>query len=81
MTPRSWQIVRSVVSACFLAVAIYVTVADYDRTVPLWKVLIYDAGGWLHEMFYIFVGWTGAIWWLVYMQRKLEGVCPLCGGK
>ena len=66
-----WVILRSCITALFITAIVIVTVADYPYDWPIWYWMTMDPNGYLHEMFYIFVGWTAAIWWTVYWERKM----------
>ena len=52
----TWSRLRWILVACWLAVEARVFIPDYPYDVPFWKVAIWDANGWLHEAFYIAVG-------------------------
>ena len=61
----------------YLVLLVYVTIADYDYNEVLWKVLIYDACGWLHECAYITALFIGFVWltfraeeWQLRITRK-----------
>jgi len=46
---------RSVAVAMGIFITVYVSIPDYPYGTPLWQVLVWDANGWLHEVFYIWV--------------------------
>ena len=56
MTPKRWSALRWLIAAAGLLVEIRVMIPDYPWGVPFWKVACWDANGWLHEAFYIAVG-------------------------
>jgi len=71
---NAWQLIRWLLVACWLAVEIRIFVPDYPFGVPLWKVLIWDSNGWLHEAFYVAVGFLVLIDITYHWQRKNERV-------
>ena len=52
----AWLLLRWTLVACWLSTSLYCSIPDYPYGTPLWIVLTWDANGWLHEMFYIAVG-------------------------
>ena len=50
---RIHVVLRSVTVAAGLALSAYLVVVDYPFGTPLWKVLIWDAAGIVHELFYV----------------------------
>jgi len=76
-----WRIGRSIGAALFLASGVIITIADYPYHLPLWHWLCLDPNGYLHEMFYLFVGFSAFVWWTMYFEKKSTGICPSCGRK
>jgi len=75
-----WSVIRSVISALFIAAIIWQGVADYPGG-QLWTVLTSQKTGYLWQYVILFVCWHFVISWTVYWQKKLEGVCPFCARK
>ena len=77
-----WRILRMVLVWGLFTQLLYVTLADYNYDEVLWKVLVYDANGWLHECAYIVALFGFFIWstfkceeWQLRItrKRKLKG--------
>ena len=51
-----WSFLRWTLVACCLSTILYVSIPDYPYGVPLWTWMTLDANGYLHEVFYITVG-------------------------
>ena len=72
MTPGSeWRLLRLSLLALMLSTLIYVTIPDYPWGTPFWKVACWDANGWLHECFYIVVGFLVMIDLTYWWQRRV----------
>ena len=56
MKPYQWSLFRWFIALTGLVVEVRVLIPDYPWGVPFWKVACWDANGWLHEAFYIAVG-------------------------
>lgn len=75
---RLWPSIRAVISAFFITAIVWMGVADYPTELQLWQIICSTGTGYLWQYVILFGCWHAAIWWTVYWQRKLEGICPLC---
>lgn len=53
---NEWRLLRWILVALWLSTTLYVSIPDFPRDTPLWETLTWDRSGWLHEVFYIAVG-------------------------
>ena len=71
---REWSFLRWTLVACWLSTTIYVAIPDYPYSWPLWYWLTYDPNGFLHEAFYLAVGFLVLIDLTYHWQKKSKGV-------
>jgi len=72
-----WSLLRWTLVACWLSTTLYVSIPDYPVHTPLWKVLTLDPNGWLHEVFYIAVGFLVLIDLTYHFEKKSRKVVYL----
>ena len=77
-----WRILRYGLMLECIALLVYVSIPDYPYAQTLYMALVQDNGGWLHECFYIIVGFAVFIEWTfrveerqvrISRKRKLKG--------
>jgi len=78
---NAWQLIRSVISAFFIVAIVWQGVADWPGHLMLWQIICSTGTGYLWQYVILFAGWHACIWWTLYWEKKLKGVCPLCGGR
>ena len=66
-----WRILRITLVLALFVQLVYITLADYNRNEVLWKVLVYDANGWLHECAYV-VALFGFFIWATFRLETMQ---------
>lgn len=66
-----WRFLRMVLVFGLFVQLVYITLADYDYDEVLWKVLVYDKGGWLHECAYV-VALFGFFIWATFKAEEWQ---------
>lgn len=70
MQPKSWSRFRWLIALTGLIVELRVMIPDYPWGTPFWIVACWDKNGWLHEAFYIAVGFLVLIDISYYWQAR-----------
>ena len=70
MTPRGWSAFRWLIALAGLVVEVRVAIPDYPYGYRLWYWACCDPNGWLHEAFYIAVGFLVLIDLSYHWERK-----------
>ena len=65
-----WRILRFALFLECLALLVYVSIPDYPYNQTLYMALVQDVNGWLHECFYIVVGFAVAIEWTFRVEER-----------
>lgn len=69
-----WRFLRMVLVLGLFVQLVYITLADYNYNEVLWKVLVYDANGWLHECAYVVALFGFFIWATFKAEERQIGI-------